>query len=129
MAQSAGQEAAEADGLARVRFDSVQDPDSSPPTVDGFECAVCTELMEDPVVTADGHSYCRVCILDWFRTCDEKVEAGRKKDARLLSPATSLPLLSRPKFVLTPRKDGIFTTSNFLLHVTFFFLIFRKIIF
>ena len=51
--------------------------------------------MEDPVVTADGHSYCRVCILDWFRTCDEKVEAGRKKDARLLSPATSLPLLSR----------------------------------
>ena len=43
------------------------DADSSLPSLaDALECAVCTALMVDPVVTADGHSYCRACILEWF---------------------------------------------------------------
>ena len=51
------------------------DADSSLPSLaDALECAVCTALMVDPVVTADGHSYCRACILDWFQTCDAKID-------------------------------------------------------
>ena len=54
---------------------SAEDPDSSLPSLaDALECAVCTALMVDPVVTADGHSYCRACILDWFQTCDAKID-------------------------------------------------------
>ena len=46
---------------------SAEDPGGSLRSLaDALECAVCTALMVDPVVTADGHSYCRACILEWF---------------------------------------------------------------
>ncbi|KAL2602990.1 hypothetical protein R1flu_017287 [Riccia fluitans] len=32
-----------------------------------FLCAVCRNLMEDPVVCASGHSYCRECLMKWFQ--------------------------------------------------------------
>ena len=49
---------------------SAEDPGGSLPSLaDALECAVCTALMVDPVVTADGHSYCRACILEWFPSC------------------------------------------------------------
>ena len=82
---------------------SAEDPGSGLPSLaDALECAVCTALMVDPVVTADGHSYCRACILEWFETCDARIDRrlqqghdpGSEDDA-LLAPATLLPLGSR----------------------------------
>ena len=96
MARSAGHDVGKADALEQGRFDSCEDPDFGFPTADGFECVICTEIMKDPVMTADGHSYCLMCILDWFRTCDEKsCRLQRSPDEGLLSPTTSLPLRSR----------------------------------
>ena len=33
-----------------------------------FCCPITTELIEDPVVAADGHTYEGVAIVDWFKT-------------------------------------------------------------
>ena len=94
---------------------SAEDPDSSLPSLaDALECAVCTALMVDPVVTADGHSYCRACILEWFETCDARIDRrlqqgqdpGSEDDA-LLAPATLLPLGSRALLQNTALRQAI----------------------
>lgn len=36
------------------------------PILNGFECPITTELMEDPVMAADGHSYERKAIEEWL---------------------------------------------------------------
>ena len=38
------------------------------PVPRGLECQICLELLQDPVTTVDGHSYCRECILESRRT-------------------------------------------------------------
>jgi hypothetical protein len=93
-------------------LDRVEDPVSNL-TVDGLECLICTEIMEDPVITADGCSYCRRCILDWFRTCDAKAKrrhCGPEMDSfetNPLAPATLLPLLSREVIPNTALRQAI----------------------
>ncbi|CAK8998015.1 unnamed protein product [Durusdinium trenchii] len=57
------------------------------PTVNGLVCPLCHEMLEDPVMTVDGHTYCRRCIQDWFV---QQTQAGGKPK----SPATGQPLLS-----------------------------------
>lgn len=51
--------------------------------LDGFECPITQDIMEDPVMTLDGHSYDRRAIEAWFAT-------GRNK-----SPVTGAVLPSR----------------------------------
>ena len=38
---------------------------------DGFICPITTELMTDPVVAADGHTYERSSIETWFQQCGD----------------------------------------------------------
>jgi len=49
---------------------------------DGFICPITQELMEDPVVAADGHSYERKAIEGWFSSHNT-------------SPLTNLPLKNK----------------------------------
>lgn len=56
------------------------------PNVSGLVCPLCHEMLEDPVMAVDGHTYCRRCIQDWF----QQTEAGSKPK----SPVTGQPLLS-----------------------------------
>ena len=69
-----------------------QAPDSNElpppmPNVSGLVCPLCHEMLEDPMMTVDGHTYCRRCIQDWFL---QQTQAGNKAK----SPATGQPLLS-----------------------------------
>ena len=52
-----------------------------------FICVITQEVMRDPVIALDGHSYERDAIMEWF-------DRGR-----IVSPLTNVPLGSR---YLTP---------------------------
>ena len=43
--------------------------DEQVPIPDSFLCPILQELMTDPMVAMDGHSYERAAIAEWFRTC------------------------------------------------------------
>eukprot|EP01001_Neometanema_parovale_P008925 NODE_517_length_2379_cov_96.789007_g491_i0.p1 GENE.NODE_517_length_2379_cov_96.789007_g491_i0~~NODE_517_length_2379_cov_96.789007_g491_i0.p1 ORF type:complete len:705 (+),score=103.98 NODE_517_length_2379_cov_96.789007_g491_i0:76-2190(+) len=49
-----------------------------------FICSVSGDVMQDPVFTADGHTYDRAAITKWFRTC--------AATGTVTSPNTGLPL-------------------------------------
>lgn len=63
-----------------------------------FICPITREIMRDPVVTSDGHTYERVAIAKWFN--------GRKT-----SPMTNLPLRST---ALTPNRALQSSITEFL---------------
>src|ERR1700722_10475272 len=50
--------------------------------IEDFLCPITGEVMEDPVIAADGHSYERAAIEKWFRV----------KPFLTNSPLTNLPL-------------------------------------
>ncbi|KDO32112.1 hypothetical protein SPRG_03330 [Saprolegnia parasitica CBS 223.65] len=57
--------------------------------LDSFVCPITHDVMADPVVTMDGHSYERSAIAEWIRTSRETAPGGQ-----VTSPATNLPLRS-----------------------------------
>ncbi|KDO32113.1 hypothetical protein SPRG_03331 [Saprolegnia parasitica CBS 223.65] len=57
--------------------------------LDSFVCPITQDVMVDPVVTVDGHSYERSAIAEWIRTSRETAPGGQ-----VTSPATNLPLRS-----------------------------------
>ena len=63
-------------------------PSARPPRT--YVCSITQELLADPVVCVDGHSYSRAAIEDWF-------QRGHRT-----SPITNLPLYST---VLTPNHE------------------------
>ncbi len=38
-------------------------------SVPDFDCPICLNMMEDPVLTSAGHSYCKSCIEKVFANC------------------------------------------------------------
>mmetsp|Transcript_28951 Transcript_28951/g.70586 ORF Transcript_28951/g.70586 Transcript_28951/m.70586 type:complete len:1083 (-) Transcript_28951:254-3502(-) len=64
-----------------------------------FVCPITCEIMKDPVVTADGHSYERSAIQTWFK----KIPPGRKS----MSPQTGLLLKSRRLITNINLRNGI----------------------
>lgn len=82
--------------------DSADEPVDRAPSADlgGLLCPICQELYNDPVVTVDGHSYCRKCITEWFGIYDRQKRQPREASGDesvlpLLAPATQLPLACR----------------------------------
>ncbi|NXG59276.1 WSDU1 protein, partial [Hemiprocne comata] len=73
---------------------------SGPVTIpDEFLCPITRELMEDPVIAADGYSYEREAMENWIST------------KRRSSPMTNLPL---PSLMLTPNRTLKMTISRWL---------------
>lgn len=72
------------------KIEALKAEQSGPEAPDEFLCPITRELMKDPVIAADGYSYERGSIEDWFR--------GKNKT----SPMTNLPLQTT---LLTPNRS------------------------
>ncbi|GBG29315.1 U-box domain-containing protein 54 [Hondaea fermentalgiana] len=57
--------------------------------LNNWTCPILQTIMRDPVVAADGHTYERAAMEEWFRSCN---------DAQVTSPMTGFPLPSRILF-------------------------------
>ncbi|KAG5187994.1 WD repeat, SAM and U-box domain-containing 1 [Tribonema minus] len=57
---------------------------------DEFACPITRELMRDPVIAADGHTYDREAIEMWLRTHDTSPKAGQPMDHLFLVPNHNL---------------------------------------
>ncbi|CAE7395560.1 PUB35 [Symbiodinium sp. CCMP2456] len=82
---------------------SEQDALRCMPGIDGLQCALCKQLLQAPVAAGDGYSYCRHCILEWYRMHDRQNRA-------LASPTTNEPLADRlllPNITLRDAIRGI----------------------
>ncbi|WJX74028.1 RING-type E3 ubiquitin transferase [Trifolium repens] len=51
-------------------------PDSSRFGSNGFECNICLENVQEPVVTLCGHLYCRPCIDKWLTTQNDSTSSS-----------------------------------------------------
>ena len=58
------------------KWKSVSDtiPDSENNASSGFDCSICLELVQDPVVTLCGHLYCWPCIYKWLHSQNASTE-------------------------------------------------------
>ena len=57
---------------------------------DGFECTITQDVMEDPVVAADGHSYERAAIEQWLTERRTSPLTGAALASRALLPNIAL---------------------------------------
>ena len=73
-----------------MQFSGKQDDQDDLDIPNGYECPILQELMEDPVMAADGHSYERKAIEEW-------IKRGKKT-----SPMTGAKL---PHTLLTPNHN------------------------
>ena len=53
-------------------------------------CPINLEVMEDPVVCADGHSYERAAITTWFKKNQKSPMTGKKLPNKKLTPNITL---------------------------------------
>ncbi|XLR41357.1 hypothetical protein S83_026017, partial [Arachis hypogaea] len=67
----------------------------------GFECNICLECVQDPVVTLCGHLYCWPCIYKWlnFRNISSEIGEKRKPQCPVckseISQSSLVPLYGR----------------------------------
>ena len=55
-----------------------------------YVCPITTEIMTDPVSTADGFTYERTAILEWLRTNNTSPTTGATLKSKTLTPNYSL---------------------------------------
>ena len=70
-----------------------RDKDDFPDAPDAFTCSITYCRMVDPVITADGHSYERLAIEEWF-----------KNKSTSLTFYSLVPLFSSPVLCATSKK-------------------------
>jgi len=64
--------------------------DSQLELLNGFECSILKDIMTDPVIAIDGHSYEREAIQQWFRTRNISPMTGARLASTLVIPNHSL---------------------------------------
>lgn len=70
-----------------------------------FECNICFELAEDPVVTLCGHLYCWPCLYQWLQMHSRSHECPVCK--ALIQEEKLVPIFGRGKLSLDPRSRSI----------------------
>jgi hypothetical protein len=55
-----------------------------------FLCPITLQIMQDPVITADGHSYERAAIESWLEKCSTSPRTGAPLAHRVLTPSIAL---------------------------------------
>ncbi|KAL2524511.1 E3 ubiquitin-protein ligase RMA1 [Abeliophyllum distichum] len=78
----------------------------------GFECNICLDLVQDPVVTFCGHLYCWPCIYRWISSQNVSPENSEHENPQCpvckaeISPKTLIPLYGRGNST-NPSKDKV----------------------
>ena len=76
-----------------------------------FACPITQEVMTDPVVTVDGHSFERAAIEEWFRRRVSNPLTGLRLDSATLTPnhtlRGSIAELMNRRPELAPREDEL----------------------
>ena len=67
-----------------------RDTDDLPEAPDAFTCSITYCRMVDPVMTADGHSYERSAIEEWFKNKSTSPKTGLPLDSKALLPNLTL---------------------------------------
>jgi hypothetical protein len=83
----------------------------------GFDCNICLENVQDPVVTLCGHLYCWPCIYKWLNTSSKNNEKSQCPVCKLeISESTLVPLYGRGKTTSTSKgkaqQEGIDVPSR-----------------
>ncbi|KAL6572870.1 hypothetical protein OROHE_002346 [Orobanche hederae] len=73
--------------------------------VGGFECNICFELAQDPVITLCGHLYCWPCLYKWLRGHSRSHECPVCK--ALIEEENVIPLYGRGKNPTDPRSKPV----------------------
>ncbi|KAF7805928.1 E3 ubiquitin-protein ligase RMA1H1-like [Senna tora] len=78
--------------------DAIADSDSDRNASDGFDCNICLDTVQDPVVTLCGHLYCWPCIYKWLNHSISSSEDNRQQSPQCpvcktqVSPSSLVPL-------------------------------------
>lgn len=67
-----------------------RDKDGLPDAPDAFTCSITYCRMVDPVFTADGHTYERSAIEEWFKNKATSPKTGLRLDSKALLPNLTL---------------------------------------
>ncbi|KAL2331709.1 hypothetical protein Fmac_019290 [Flemingia macrophylla] len=75
----------------------------------GFDCNICLECVQDPVVTLCGHLYCWPCIYKWFNFCSVSSENEEKHQCPVckseISESSLVPLYGRGQTAMPSTKN------------------------
>ncbi|KAL2522933.1 RING/U-box superfamily protein [Forsythia ovata] len=70
-----------------------------------FECNICFELAQDPIITLCGHLYCWPCLYRWLRLHSQSFECPVCK--ALIQEEKLIPLYGRGKMPSDPRSKSV----------------------
>jgi hypothetical protein len=76
------------DPLPSVVLPPCEQPATERP--DAFVCPISFELMEDPVMCSDGHTYERAAIQDWLRKNETSPKMNERLESAMLFPNHNL---------------------------------------
>ncbi|XP_002974789.2 RING finger protein 5 [Selaginella moellendorffii] len=75
-----------------------------------YDCNICLELAQDPVVTHCGHLFCWPCLYRWLASRSSCTECPVCKSA--VEEAKVIPIYGRGKGTSDPRKKGVENIPN-----------------
>ncbi|WVY99508.1 hypothetical protein V8G54_025578 [Vigna mungo] len=84
--------------------------DSEKKASSGFDCNICLECVQDPVVTLCGHLYCWPCIYKWLNFQSTSSENEEKQQCPVckseISQSSLVPLYGRDQTTLPSKSKG-----------------------